>query len=181
MAHDAVTHAPLRTTRTVAAAALTTLVASLAIAVPAVAGGPTTRYVDDDDPGCGPDPYATVQAAVDASDDGDTILVCPGVYPGQVLIDDVSDLTVRGVDPWTAKLVAAPDHPDDENLITVSGVSGTRLQWLRIVAPAGDGSSCNHVQALIVVAFAPDTTIRANQLRVMAPTPSGVPVATPTA
>ena len=84
-----------------------------------------------------------------------------------MVINSVDDLTIRGVQPWTAKLVAAPDHPDFQNLITISGVSGTRLQWLRIVAPApaGDGSSCGIVRALIRVADAPDTTVRANQVR----------------
>ena len=56
-----------RSRRALLGAALASLIATLALTVPAAAGGSTTRYVDDDDPGCGPSPYATVQAAIDAS------------------------------------------------------------------------------------------------------------------
>ena len=100
-----------------------------------------------------------------ASNPGDTILVCPGTYVGQVVIDDDDDLTIRGVDPWTARLVAAPDHPDYENLVTVDGVSGTRLSWLRLIAPAPAVGECSPVDHLIRVVESPDTRIRANNLR----------------
>jgi hypothetical protein len=64
--------------------------------------GPDTRYVDSDEEGCdGNRPcFATIQAAVDASDGGgDTIIVYPGVYasfrvPAGANYDH---LTIRGV------------------------------------------------------------------------------------
>ena len=51
MASDFVT----RSRRALLGAALASLLATLALTVPAAAGIPTTRYVDDTAPGCGPD------------------------------------------------------------------------------------------------------------------------------
>ena len=48
--------------------------------------GQTTWHVDDDcaPPGAGTevDPFCTIQAGVNASSDGDTVLVAPGAYTG---------------------------------------------------------------------------------------------------
>jgi hypothetical protein len=66
-------------------------VGAAAIAATAAAGSATTLCVG------GPHCYATIQAAVDASHDGDTILVNPGTYAGGVVIDrSVSVVGVRG-------------------------------------------------------------------------------------
>ncbi len=46
------------------------------------------------------DTFSTIQAAVNASDAGTTILVCPGVYPEQVTINKA--LTIRGVRSGTS-------------------------------------------------------------------------------
>ena len=43
-----------------------------------------------------PADFPTIQAAVDAAVDGDTVLVAKGVYPESVLIQDKSDLLLRG-------------------------------------------------------------------------------------
>ena len=158
-----------RSRRALLGGALASLIATLALAVPAAAGEPpTTRYVDDDDPGCGPSPYATVQAAVDDSNAGDTILVCPGEYVGGFTINSgdpffhPNDLTIRAVDPWTATIVA-PDGIDEGNLIVVANVSGTLIKWLEVVAPTG--GACDLAGTLIVAVNAPDTSIRANHLQ----------------
>ena len=56
---------------------------------PAAAGGPVTRWVDDDghagSRGCDTtrSAFRTVQPAIDASGPGDTIVVCPGSYSGR--------------------------------------------------------------------------------------------------
>ncbi|HEV3315762.1 MAG TPA: NosD domain-containing protein [Candidatus Angelobacter sp.] len=54
------------------------------------------------------DTFATIQAAVNASAAGTTILVCPGVYPEQVTINKA--LTIRGVRSGTsdAAIIVAP-------------------------------------------------------------------------
>jgi hypothetical protein len=52
--------------------------------------------------------FATIQAAVTAASPGTTILVCPGTYPEQVMID--KPLTLAGVQSGTADaaVIAAP-------------------------------------------------------------------------
>lgn len=61
---------------------------TLLLALPALgpAWAQTTWYVDDDckPPGTGTDldPFCTIQDGVDASDDGDTVEVRPGIYTG---------------------------------------------------------------------------------------------------
>jgi parallel beta-helix repeat protein len=68
-----------------ALAAIGLLVAAMvALPAPALAGGPRVIRV-----------ATTIQAAVDAAEPGDTVLVPPGTYRESVLIDK-SDLTLRG-------------------------------------------------------------------------------------
>ena len=155
-----------RSRRVVLGAALASLIATVALTVPAAAGGPTTRYVDDDDPGCGSPRYGTVQRAINNSNDGDTILVCPGRYVGDFeIIGELGhpdDLTIRAVDPWTADIVA-PRDIDGGSVIDVEGVSGTVIQWLEVVARTTE--PCDEVGRMISVFEAPDTRIRANHLQ----------------
>lgn len=43
-----------------------------------------------------PGDYATIQAAVNAARAGDTILIAPGVYEGNIMIENKSNLVLRG-------------------------------------------------------------------------------------
>ena len=150
-----------RSPRAFLGGALASLIATLALTVPAAAGGPTTRYVDNTGPSCGDGPtYLYVQQAIDLSSAGDTVVVCPGEYVDPLIVDK-DDLTIRGFEPWTASIVSAPDI-DDGNLITVDSVEGTLIKWLEIVAPTEE--DCGQVGTLISVENSPDTRIRANHL-----------------
>ncbi len=50
--------------------------------------------------------FATIQAAVDAAQDGDVILIAPGTYVEQVTIEGFTDLTLRAIGPGV--IVKAP-------------------------------------------------------------------------
>lgn len=97
------------------AAAGMALAGSLLIAPTTSAAG-STRYVDDDGhagaAGCNSSATAkkTIQGAVDAANDGDTILVCPGTYTERVTVTAHRGLTLRSVKDWKAVIKnPAPD------------------------------------------------------------------------
>src|SRR3954451_1358226 len=56
--------------------------------------------------------YSTIQAAVDAAANGDTILVSAGIYVEQVIVTAKNDLTIAAA-PGATVTVQAPDdvHP----------------------------------------------------------------------
>jgi len=140
---------------------------STLLVAPASAGGPTTRWVDDDGragpSNCGGSRQVpkAIQVAVDASSVGDTILVCPGTYVGTVTIG-TSNLTVRGVQPWKATLLPRPDHSSNTSLVLIQDTSGVTIQWLNILARTT--GTCEQVGGLVTVFQAPRTTIRSNRM-----------------
>jgi F-box protein 11 len=72
---------------------LTVLAAGAVVAGATYLAGPGRLVVDPNDP----DAYQTIAAAVDAAEDGDTILVRPGTYNESVTI--TKDITLRGDGP----------------------------------------------------------------------------------
>lgn len=150
--------------------ALGALCAGIA-AAPVAAGFPTgtTRFVDDDGragtSNCrGHHVVPTsIQAAVDAAIAGDTILVCPGTYVGQVSVT-TANLTIRAFKPWTATLLPRTDHPTNDHLLFVDGASGVRIQWLRFRARTVE--PCEQVGAMIEFHNSPNAQIRANNMAI---------------
>ncbi len=76
---------------------------TVALALQAIAGSAAaaTIYVDDDGPGN----YTTIQAALDDAVSGDTIMVSPGTYPGDITIA-VPDLTLVSSSQYNAVIKA---------------------------------------------------------------------------
>jgi hypothetical protein len=152
-------------------AILATLVAVLSLAAPASAGiAPTTRFVDDDGTasatGCNGSQTAptTIQAAVNASNDGDKIIVCPGDYIGRVRIEDFHRLTLRAAVPWTANVIAPLDF-DRFALVEAVDSRNITVKWLNLLAQAEE---C--VEATPNMIFFEDVfgaSIRANHIGVI--------------
>mgnify|MGYP001812183684 FL=1 len=100
-----------RNRRMLTAAGVTTALAILALSVsvfesePAtpVASGAATLVVAADGSG----DFATIQAAVDAAADGDTISIRPGTYTEAVVVD--KDITLAGDGPREAIVISAPE------------------------------------------------------------------------
>jgi parallel beta-helix repeat protein len=131
-------------------------------ATPALAGsGTSIRYVDDDGhasstKGCAGTHHvaATISDAVNASGPGDTVLVCPGTYREQVVVN-VEGLIIQGVSAWQAHVkppllissAAAPSGWDPPVvLVTASNVI---ISGLNVIVPAT--GSCHYLRTGILV------------------------------
>ena len=96
------------------------LVAALATTItPASAGTTTTRWVDGDGHagpnGCdsSASAFKSIQNAVNASNEDDTVIVCPGTYRQQVRIrGDRDGLTLKSSTPFGAALLT-PSSPNE--------------------------------------------------------------------
>lgn len=105
--------------------------------------------------------YATIQAAVNAASPGDTVRVCPGTYPEQILIN--KPLTLKGVPNGTlsAAVIVPPGGGVTQNTsrlnvysdwpvaaqVLVQGTSGVTISNL-IVDGNNNGLPANYVSDL---------------------------------
>lgn len=138
-----------------------------------LAASSRTRWVDDDGRagpgGCGGRQAAarSIQAAVDASGRGDTVMVCPGTYVGQVRIrGDRDGLTLRAAQPFTAQIkaprnVAAP--LGFHYLVLVDHVDDVTVRGFRIVTRTQ--APCDTLEVTVGVVGSRRTAIRGNRLQ----------------
>lgn len=141
-----------------------------------LAGGGTIRMVDDDGhaaPGnCGAGATARkrIQAAVDASHPGDTVLVCPGTYAEQVEIVGTHDLTVRSTTKWGAVIEPDPT-PLFPVMVAMAGLRNVTFEGFRLVVPTtGD---CQTILAAILLVDTRETFVRGNHIRTSGPNTLG--------
>ena len=121
--------------------------AALAAALTASPSYAANLVVDDDGQGspnnCNvatPTPYTTIQAAITAAAPGDTIVVCPGIYDEQPIVDKAVRISGRG----DATVRSSPMADNTTSLtsgnpiaagILVADVSGVTIESI-----AGDGA-----------------------------------------
>jgi parallel beta-helix repeat protein len=106
---------------------------ALLVVVPASAAD--TLYVDaagicPGNPNC----YTTIQAAINAANDGDTILVYPGIYDPQVNIAVPGwggTYPAQGIVVWKANLTIQAIDPDPANTV-IHNTLGAWMDWWRI-------------------------------------------------
>ncbi|MDT7704401.1 MAG: hypothetical protein QOG20_8 [Pseudonocardiales bacterium] len=110
--------------RRVAVLGATVLAAGLAVSAPATAATPTVLRVGVASATCVAPTYPTIVAAVAAAASGATIIVCPGVYTGTVVID--KPLTLRGAQRGVDARAGRTDVTK-ESVIDGGGAAGIRI------------------------------------------------------
>jgi PGF-pre-PGF domain-containing protein len=90
---------------------------TVALALQIIAGSAAATTITVDDDGSGN--YTTIQAALNDAVSGDTIIVNPGTYPGDIIIN-VPDLVIVSSSPYSAIIQATGDAFNlDANDITI--------------------------------------------------------------
>lgn len=177
------------TLRRLSTAALGSALLAAVLAFPAAAGTPSTLYVDDDGKvgprGCNGTSIdrGVIQAAIDQAAPGDTVLICPGTYPGSVTVT-TPDLTLRAVEPHTAILTrtiatASRSRPSggepvpSDALVSIAGADRVTVRGLVLVAPAPAlvpaGPGCTIGSMVLASADANGTRVLDNRIRTSGP------------
>ena len=110
------------------------LVISLSMVTAVPVAGATTWTVDDDGVECPTADYTTIQAAINAANDNDTILVYPGTYDPQIEVTPPcwgGHYYAQGIVVWKTGLTIQAFDPDPANTIIESTFPGW-MDWWRI-------------------------------------------------
>jgi hypothetical protein len=127
---------------------LVALAATLAITGQAFGA---TRIVDDDgrasppsDCGSSMPTFNMIEPAVEASNPGDTVNVCPGTYPEQVSVEaDENGLTLRSLVFRAAVIKAPPVMTDPGDVVTINGAQNVTLRDFTVAGPLPDTLFCS--------------------------------------
>ena len=82
-----------------------------------------------------PTNYPSIQGAINAASEGDVIVVLPGIYQEDLLVED-KNLTIRGRDP------------EDDEVVAATILQGTGLS--SVITISGDGHYTCHLEGLTV-------------------------------
>jgi hypothetical protein len=110
-----------------------------------------TLIVDDDGrasppANCGaPTPtFTMIEPAVEASNPGDTVNVCPGTYPEQVSVEaDESAITLRSIVFRAAVIKAPPVMTEPGDVVTINAAQNATLRDFTIAGPLPDHLFCS--------------------------------------
>ncbi|MGH2400617.1 MAG: right-handed parallel beta-helix repeat-containing protein, partial [bacterium] len=134
----------------------------MVLTIGSLPAGAATLTVDDDVVDCPGAAFTTIEAAVLAAADGDTIEVCSGVYVEQVELTKRLTLQAR---PGHLPLVQAPPAMAEPRAIIRVGagfVVQVTIEGLTVTGPGGAG--CGSIRAGIRVDSGATATIRNNRI-----------------
>lgn len=99
-----------------------------------------TKVVDDDRAQCPNAQFTTIQSAVTAATPGDTVLVCPGTYPEQVVVPAGKDgVTLRSQVPLAAVIQAPPtiaiDAVNSKAIVRITVSQNVTVREFTITGP----------------------------------------------
>jgi parallel beta-helix repeat protein len=113
-------------------------------AAPETSEGPNTRTVDDDGNDCPNAPYQSIQQAVDDSNAGDRIKVCPGLYEEQITIPaDKDGLSLFSQKRLQAVIKAPQTMAEPGDIILVDGAQDVGIRQFVITGPLPDHLFCS--------------------------------------
>ncbi len=98
--------------------------------------------VDDDHVQCPNAQYTSIQAAINASQSGTTIKVCPGTYPEQLVVNK-GNLTITSTKPLAAVVQAPATMTGLGDIVTIENVQSVKLSGLTITGPLPDSLFCS--------------------------------------
>src|SRR5438132_13795493 len=85
-----------------------------------------------------------IEPAVDGSNAGDTVNVCPGTYPEQVSFGGTkTGLTLRSLDFRAAVIKAPPVMTDPGDIVTINGAQNITLRDFTVAGPLPDSLFCS--------------------------------------
>jgi parallel beta-helix repeat protein len=121
---------------------------------------PATLFVDDDRLQIRNAEYETIQAAVDAADAGDTIIVAPGFYAEQVTFGEgKDDITLRARNPLLAVIQAPAELTGEKAIVTIDGADGVTVRGFTITGP---GETANALEFGVAVVNGGSAVVRNN-------------------
>jgi len=97
--------------------------------------------------------YTTIQAAIDATSPGDTLIVCPGTYYENIVLDN-KNITLRSIDPTNLSMVEATiiRGTISDSVVKFTGGDTSILKGFKITngnASSGGGIFINYSSPVI--------------------------------